>query len=149
MRGPFSQLHITPRRYLPHIVLSIAVSLSLFGAYFAVGLAQSSAPKVGWASNPVTISFASTSLQGSVTDSFTCSPGTSDLYLTEHASSGNIALAVTPSGFASCGSNPHTVTLTATCLVTAAQCKGTYQGLVQTRNPANAYGNIPANLRVT
>ncbi len=61
----------------------------------------------------------------------------------------NIALTVAPSSFASCSSTPDTVTLTATCLVPAAQCVGTYQGIVQIRNPANYYGNIPANLKVT
>ena len=60
-----------------------------------------------------------------------------------------MSLTTTRSSFASCSSTPDTVTLIATCLVPAAQCVGTYQGLVQIRNPANYYGNIPANLKVT
>ena len=114
----------------------------------AVGFVQSGAPKSTWATSPLTITFAATAGQGSAIDSFTCDPSTTNVMLVAHASTVNIALTVAPSSFTSCSSTPDTVTLTATCLVPAAQCVGTYQGLVQIRNPANYYGNIPANLKV-
>src|SRR2546426_4310186 len=121
----------------------------MVAGYTSVVLVQNAAPKAGWGTDPVTITFAATAGQGSSIDSFTCTPSTTSLTLIAHASTGNIALTVTPSSFALCNSTPDTVTLTATCLVPAAQCVGTYQGLVQIRNPANYYGNIPANLKVT
>src|SRR5438093_2526952 len=121
----------------------------MVGAYVSVGPIQSAAPKAGWGTDPVTIMFAATVGQGSAIDSFTCDPSTANVMLVVHESTVNIALTVAPSSFASCSSTPDTVTLTATCLVPAAQCVGTYQGLVQIRNPANYYGNIPANLKIT
>src|SRR5207244_9509637 len=117
--------------------------------YTSVVLVQNAAPKAGWGTDPVTITFASAAGQGSVIDSFTCDPSTTSITLISHASTVNIALTIAPSSFASCSLTPDTVTLTATCLVPAAQCVGSYQGLVQIRNPANYYGNIPANLKVT
>jgi len=137
------------RRYLPHLIVGLSISLIMVGAYMAVGLALTAAPKASWATSPVTITFAATAGHGNVLDSFTCDPSTTNVMLVAHASTVNIALSVAPSSFASCSSTPDTVTLTATCLVPAAQCVGTYQGIVQIRNPANYYGNIPANLKVT
>jgi hypothetical protein len=60
-----------------------------------------------------------------------------------------ITLTVAPTSLGSCGSTPDTVTITVSCDVPAAQCAGTYQGLVQIRNPTNYYGNIPDNLKIT
>ncbi len=137
------------RRYLPHLIVGLSISLVMVGAYMAVGFVQTGAPKSTWATNPLTITFAATAGHGSAIDSFTCSPSTTNVILVAHESTVNIALTVAPSSFASCSSTPDTVTLTATCLVPAAQCVGTYQGIVQIRNPANYYGNIPANLKVT
>ena len=136
-------------RYLPYIIAGLAITVIMVGAYVSVGPIQSAAPKAGWGTDPVTIMFAATAGQGSAIDSFTCDPSTTNVTLVAHASTANIALTIAPSSFASCNSTPDTVTLTATCLVPAAQCVGTYQGLVQIRNPANYYGNIPANLKVT
>src|SRR5437762_14241437 len=136
-------------RYLPYIIAGLAITVIMVGAYVSVGPIQSAAPKAGWGTDPVTITFAATAGQGSAIDSFTCDPSTTNVILVAHESTVNIALTVAPSSFASCSSTPDTVTLTATCLVPAAQCVGTYQGLVQIRNPANYYGNIPANLKVT
>src|SRR5437773_4714527 len=136
-------------RYLPYIIAGLAITVIMVGAYVSVGPIQSAAPKAGWGTDPVTITFASAAGQGSAIDSFTCDPSTTNVMLVAHESTVNIALSVAPSSFASCSSTPDTVTLTATCLVPAAQCVGTYQGLVQIRNPANYYGNIPANLKVT
>ena len=135
-------------RYLPYIIAGLAITVIMVGAYVSVGPIQSAAPKAGWGTDPVTITFASAAGQGSVIDSFTCIPSTTSLTLIARASTVNIALTIAPSSFASCSSTPDTVTLTATCLVPAAQCVGTYQGLVQIPNPANYYGNIPANLKV-
>src|SRR6266566_3937511 len=114
-------------RYLPYIIAGLAITVIMVGAYVSVGPVQRDAPKAGGGTDPSTTS----------------------LTLTAHASTVNIALSAAPSSFASCSSTPDTVTLTATCLVPAAQCVGTYQGIVQIRNPANYYGNIPANLRFT
>ena len=119
----------------------------MVGAYATVGFATTSQPKATWAVNPVTITFSATAGTGSQGDSFTCSPGTSGLTLIAKASTSNVGLSVAPSSFGSCGSSPNAVTLTAHCLVSAAQCRGTYSGLVQIRQPAN-YRNIPANLAV-
>jgi|SRR5947208_13386026 len=135
-------------RYLPYIIAGLAITVIMVGAYVSVGPIQSAAPKAGWGTDPVTITFASAAGQGSAIDSFTCDPSTTNVILVAHESTVNVALSVAPSSFASCSLTPDAVTLTATCLVPAAQCVGTYQGLVQIRNPAN-YGNIPANLKVT
>src|SRR5213592_110717 len=136
-------------RYLPYIIAGLAITVIMVGAYVSVGPIQNAAPKAGWGTDPVTIMFAATTGQGSAIDSFTCDPSTTNVILVAHESTVNVALSVAPSSFTSCGSTPNTVTLTATCLVPAAQCVGTYQGIVQIRNPANYYGNIPANLKVT
>src|SRR5438094_2669700 len=135
-------------RYLPYIIAGLAITVIMVGAYVSVGPIQSAAPKAGWGTDPVTITFASAAGQGSAIDSFTCDPSTTNVILVAHESTVNVALSVAPSSFASCSLTPDAVTLTATCLVPAAQCVGTYQGLVQIRHPAN-YGNIPANLKVT
>src|SRR5437667_11213381 len=131
-------------------MVAVAV-ISILGASYASALAlssSSSSPKATWAVNPVTITFPATLGTGTKPDSFTCSPTSSGITLTAKASTSKVSLSVTPSSFASCGSIPDVVTLTAHCLVPAAQCKGTYSGLVQIRQPAN-YRNIPANLGVT
>ncbi len=136
------------RRYLPHLLVGLSISLIMVGAYAAVGFATTSQPKATWAVNPVTITFPATAGTGTKGDSFTCSPSTSGITLIAKASTSNVDLSVGPSSFASCSSSPDAVTLTAHCLVPAAQCRGTYSGLVQIRQPAN-YRNIPANLAVT
>ena len=113
-----------------------------------LGFAATSSPHATWSVNPVTIQFATVATMGTKGDSFTCSPTTSGLTLTAKASSSNVGLSVAPASFSSCGSSPDAVTLKAQCLVSAAQCRGTYNGLVQIRQPAN-YRNIPANLMVS
>src|SRR5437870_13036595 len=100
-------------RYLPYIIAGLAITVIMVGAYIPVGLVQNAAPKAGWGTNPVTITFAATAGQASAIDSFTCAPSTTSLTLIAHASTGNIALTVTPSSFASCSSTPDSVTLTA------------------------------------
>ncbi|HYY91225.1 MAG TPA: hypothetical protein VE955_04495 [Candidatus Dormibacteraeota bacterium] len=137
-------------RYLPHIILGLSISLIMVGAYMTVGLASTSVPKATWAVNPLTITFSSTAGMGSASDSFTCSPSITNIQLVGKSSNPTmITLTVAPTSFASCGSTPDTVTITVSCDVPAAQCAGTYQGLVQIRNPTNYYGNIPDNLKIT
>jgi len=58
-----------------------------------------------------------------------------------------MSLTATPSSFSSCSSTPDTVMFTAHCLVSAALCRETYQGLVQIRQPDN-YRDIPANQKI-
>ena len=118
----------------------------MVGAYASVGFATTSQPKATWLVNPVTITVPA-GTTGTNGDSFTCSPTTSGITLIAKASTSKVSLSVTPSSFLSCGSIPDGVKLTANCLVPAPQCKGTYSGLVQIRQPAN-YRNIPANLVV-
>src|SRR5215510_862639 len=136
------------RRYLPQLLVGLAISAIMVAAYAAVGFSASNQPKATWATNPVTISFSGVSGSGSASDSFTCSTAASSIIIIAKASSSKVSLTATPTTFPSCGSAPDNVTLTATCLVPAAQCKGTYNGQVQIRQPAN-YRNIPANLAVT
>src|SRR5439155_24907872 len=135
-------------QYLPHLIVAVAL-VSILGASYASAVSSTStSPKATWAVNPVTITFPATVGTGTKPDSFTCSPSASGIILIAKASTSKVSLSVAPSSFASCGSIPDVVTLTAHCLVPAAQCRGTYSGLVQIRQPAN-YRNIPANLGVT
>src|SRR5438067_12655242 len=102
-------------RYLPYIIAGLAITVIMVGAYVSVGPIQSAAPKAGWGTDPVTITFASAAGKGSAIDSFTCDPSTTNIILVAHASTVNIALTVSPSCFTSCNSTSDTVTLTATC----------------------------------
>src|SRR5207249_4455345 len=86
-------------RNLPYIIAGLALTVIMVGAYVSVGPIQSAAPKAGWGTDPVTITFAATAGQGSAIDSFTCAPSTTSLTLIAHASTGNIALTVAPSSF--------------------------------------------------
>src|SRR6184192_3130317 len=88
-------------RYLPYIIAGLAITVIMVGAYVSVGPIQSAAPKAGWGTDPVTITFAATAGQGSAIDSFTCDPSTTNVMLVAHASRVNIALSVAPSSFAS------------------------------------------------
>jgi len=92
--------------------------------------------------------FAAATGTGSATGSFTCSPSISDITLRILVSNPmRMSLTATPSSFSSCSSTPDTVMLTAHCLVSAALCKGSYQGLVQIRQPDN-YRDVPANQKI-
>src|SRR2546425_471674 len=62
-------------------------------------------------------------------------------------SPGIIGLTVVPASFTNCGASLLQVTVVATCQVSASQCKGSFNGLVQVRQPTN-YRNLPANLPV-
>src|SRR3989449_10888175 len=60
------QLPSPIRRYLPHLLVGLSISLIMVGAYAAVGFAASSAPKAIWSANPVTITFPGSAGSGSV-----------------------------------------------------------------------------------
>src|SRR5690349_24165073 len=65
------------RRYLPHILVGLSISLIMIGAYAAVGFASSGAPKALWSVNPVTVAFsgsAGTGSSGSVGETVKCAP---------------------------------------------------------------------------
>src|SRR5438309_1336624 len=120
-------------------------------AYTAVILPSSNltAPKVTWTTSPLTISFAATDGSGSATDTFSCNINTGPIsFRTVSNSPGIIGLTLVPASFTNCGASLLQVTVVATCQVSASQCKGSFNGLVQVRQPTN-YRNLPANLQVT
>ena len=139
------------RRYLPHLLVGLSISLIMVGAYAAVGFASSGAPKSLWSTNPLTITFSGsggTGSSGSAGDSFKCAPPVTSAVVL-HTSVSNptkISLTVTPSSFGSCGPSFSTVTITAHCLVAAPNCKGPYTGTVTI---FQGYTTFPPNLQVT
>ena len=139
------------RRYLPHLLVGLTISLIMVGAYAAVGFASSTGSKVIWSSNPVTIKFTATtgSSSGSTTDFFKCAPPVTNVVLSTSVSSTKIKLTVAPTSQATCGPSYDGETLTAMCqTLTAAQCRGTYTGTV-TVHRSSPYGNtIPPSLTV-
>src|SRR2546427_13046301 len=141
-------LRLPITRYLPHILVGLAVASALGVAYTTVILPSSNltTPKVTWTTSPLTISFATTDGSGSATDTFSCSSSTGPIsFRTVSNSPGIIGLTVVPASFTDCGASLLQVTVVATCQVSASQCKGSFNGLVQVRQPVN-YRNLPANL---
>ena len=137
----------TLRRYLPHILTAIVIVALMVGAYVAVAFSASTVPKATWLKNPLSLSFQGSNGTGGTVDSVTCGRAAVGLTLNTHVSKPDLlALNASPSAF-SCNSSPSIVSLTATCLVSAAQCRGNYQGIVRIRQPAN-YRDIPENLQV-
>lgn len=137
-------------RYLPHVLVGLAIASALGVAYTTVILPSSTltTPKVTWTTNPLPISFAASDGSGSATDTFSCSPSADAISMrTISNSPGIIAITVVPASFSNCGASLLQVTVVATCQVAASQCKGSFTGLVQVRQPAN-YRNLPANLPV-
>jgi hypothetical protein len=123
----------------------------MVGAYGAVGFASSSTPKALWSTNPLSISFSGsggTSSSGSAGDSFKCAPDvTGPINLkTSVSNPTKISLTTSPSIFDSCGPPFNTVTITAHCLVTAPNCKGSYTGTVTI---FKGYATFPPDLSVT
>ncbi len=117
-------------------------------AYASAGFAYATSPKATWSSAPLDITFAAATGTGSAPASFTCSPSISDITLRIIVSNPlRMSLTAIPSSFSSCSSTPDGVMFTAHCLVSATLCKGTYQGLVQIRQPDN-YRDIPANQKI-
>ena len=137
----------TLSRYLPHILTATVIVAIMVGAYVAVAVSASNMPKAKWLINPLPLSFQGSNGRGGTVDSVTCGRPTTGLTFSAHVSKPNLLmLNASPSSF-SCNSSPSIVSFTATCLVSAAQCRGHYQGIVQIRQPAN-YRDIPENLQV-
>jgi len=126
------------------------MSLIMIGAYAAVGFASSTGSKAIWSTNPVTITFSGSAgigSSGSVGDLVKCAPKVNDVaFHTSVSNPAKIRLTVSPGGEATCGPSPDAVTVTATCLVAAPNCKGTYTGTVTI---FQGYSTIPPSLAVT
>ncbi len=135
------------RRYLPHLLVGLSISLIMVGAYAAVGFAASSAPRAVWSLNPVTITFSGSASSGSVGELVKCAPKTDNVVLkTTVSNPTKVSLTVNPTSEATCGPAPDPITVTATCLVVALSCKGTYSGSVTI---FQGYATIPPSLAVT
>jgi len=134
------------RRYLPHLLVGLTISLIMVGAYLAVGFASLNAPKALWSANPVTITFSGNAGTGSVAEFVKCAPKLTDVVF--HATVSNpskISLTIGPPGEATCGPSPDAVTVTAHCLVAAPDCKGVYTGTITI---LEGYNTIPPGLAV-
>jgi hypothetical protein len=138
------------RRYLPHLIIGLSISLIMVGAYAAVGFAASSSPKAIWSINPATIKFSgSTGIgsSGSIGEDVKCAPKTNDVvFRTTVSNPTKVSLTVSPGGDATCGPAPDPLTVTAHCLVATPNCKGTYTGTVTI---FQGYSTIPPSLAVT
>jgi len=135
------------RRYLPHLLVGLTISLIMVGAYMAVGFASVTAPKAIWSANPVTIAFSGSAGTGSVGEFVKCAPKVTDVvFHTTVSNPAKISLTVSPGSEATCGPSPDSVTVTAHCLVAAPACKGTYHGTVTIQQ---GYSTIPPSLSVT
>jgi len=138
------------RRYLPHLLVGLSISLIMVGAYAAVGFAASASPKALWSQNPTTITFSGSAgigSSGSVGEDVKCAPKTDNVVLkTTVSNPTKVSLTVRPGGEATCGPAPDSVTVTAQCLVVALSCKGTYTGSVTI---LQGYATIPPSLVVT
>ncbi len=146
----FSILLPRVSKYIPLIIVGAIIGTSLVITYSIVILntATPTTPKVTWATSPLTISFTGLAGSGSAADGFTCKPGTNLIVMrTVSNSPATIAISVSPLSLASCGSTPQSVTVSVACLVPADQCRGSYTGLVQVRQPAN-YRDLAANLNL-
>ena len=134
------------RRYLPHLLVGLTISLIMVGAYLAVGFASLNAPKALWSANPITITFSGSAGAGSVAEFVKCAPKLTDVVF--HATVSNpskISLTIGPPGEATCGPSPDPVTVTAHCLVAALDCKGVYTGTITI---FEGYNTIPPGLTV-
>ena len=137
------------RRYLPHFLVGLTISLIMVGAYMAVGFASLTAPKAIWSANPVTITFSSSAgigSSGSVGEFVKCAPKLTDVvFHTTVSNPSKISLTIGPPGEATCGPSPDAVTVTAHCLVGAIDCKGLYTGTITI---LDGYNTIPPGLAV-
>jgi hypothetical protein len=143
-------LYFVIRRYLPHLLVGISISLITVGAYAAVGFAASSSPKAIWSINPVAITFSGSGgigSSGSVGELVKCAPKTANVnFKTTVSNPAKLSLNVGPTGETTCGPAPDTVTVTAHCLVASPNCKGTYGGTVTI---FQGYSTIPPGLSIT
>ena len=116
----------------------------------AVGFASLSAPKAIWSANPVTIKFSGSSgtgSSGSVGEVVKCAPKVDNVvFHTTVSNPTKVSLSTSPGGETTCGPAPDGVTVTASCLVAAPDCKGTYTGTVTI---LEGYTNISPSLSVT
>ncbi len=137
-------------RYLATLGVAAAIASLIVFSYASVAFSPSltSTPKATWTINPLTFSFSAAAGSVSASDSVSCSPNAGFVQLRPKSSNpAKLALSASPPSVASCASSPATVTVTATCLVSANLCRGSYAGQVQVRQPAN-YRDIPATLKV-
>ena len=136
------------RRFLPQILVAVAISSIMLVAYASAGFVYATSPKATWAANPLTISFPATKGSESTSDFLTCSSNISGISLRTIVSNPTrMSLTAELLSEASCSSSLSGVNFTVHCLVSADLCRGTYHGLVQIRQDAN-YRVIPANLKV-
>jgi hypothetical protein len=136
--------------FVPHIIVIIALSSILVAGYTSVILqtATPPTPKVTWEQRPLTISFSATVGSGNAQNRFTCNPSTGPIVMRVISNAPTkIQLSVSPLSFTSCGSIPQLITVTATCLVPALECRGNHSGLVQVRQPIN-YRNLADTLQI-
>ncbi len=118
----------------------------------AVGFASLTAPKALWSANPVTITFsgsAGTGSSGSVGEVVKCAPKVDNVvFHTTVSNPTKVSLSTSPGGETTCGRGPapDAVTVTASCIVAAPDCKGTYTGTVTI---LEGYTNISPTLSVT
>jgi hypothetical protein len=130
-------------RYTHHIVLAVIIGSVLAASSVALANSTSSAPKVLWSTNPITMTFSHNTGHGSATDSFKCAPPViSAVVLTSSVSPSGASLLVNPSGFATCGPSFQSFTLDAQSTTT-----GTYRGVVTVSQLA-FYQSIPPSLTV-
>ncbi len=134
-------------RYLHHIVLAIIIGSVLAASYVSVSAVSStsSAPKVIWTTNPITITFSHTTGHGSVADSFKCAPPVLGAVVVTNSVPipAGAALSVTPSSFTSCGpSFSDIITLNA-----VSTTQGTYHAVVSV-SQLSLYQSIPPGLTV-
>ena len=122
----------------------------MVGAYMAVGFASLTTPKALWSANPVTITFSGSAgigSSGSVGEVVKCAPKVDNVvFHTTVSNPTKVSLSTSPGGETTCGPAPDAVTVTATCLVAAPICKGTYTGTVSI---LQGYDTIPPSLAVT
>ena len=121
------------RRYLPHLLVGLSISLIMVGAYAAVGFASLTTPKAVWTINPLTIRFSGNNGAGtgSASDPFKCAPAVSSPVTLKSTVSNptKISLSLSQTSFALCGQLFNPLTLTVHCLVSS--CAGSYTGIVK------------------
>ena len=130
-------------RYSHHVVLAVLIGSVLVASSIAL-VNSTSASKVIWTTNPVTITFSHTTGHGSTTESFKCAPPViSSVVIATSVSPTGASLSTDPSGFATCGPSFQTLTLNA-----QSTTPGTYRGIV-TVSQLSLYQSIPPSLAVT
>lgn len=147
-RGRFTVLQSLAHRYLPHLLIAIAVGAVAVGAYASVAFAPPAA-KITWSADPVNITFSAGTGSGSQSVSFSCSENPGPIQLrTKSGSPAIIALTTSPSSFPSCPSSSTAILITATCIASPASlCVGRFTGTIQVR-VGEYYRTLPAVLNI-